>query len=90
MPNCFQMIDRTTDQPVAFVEIDRLMCEHFGVKCDPVKWHHEWYTFAQWYMAAGKQFDQIDRVESDPHWNEILDWLGERYKVDAWAEVGRR
>lgn len=60
MPNCFQLIKKSDLEagPVRLSQIDREMCEHFGVERHPTKYHHEWYNTIGFRLAVGQTFEK--------------------------------
>jgi hypothetical protein len=100
MPNCFQLTRKGDTHPSPLVLIDDLICEHFGVEPDPVKYLAGWYDSIGLKLAMGQSFPQIiasykEYEEKYPNdsWPRTLGaiavWLDANYTTDSWAEVGR-
>lgn len=53
MAACFQLIDKTTGKPVVLQQLDKMMCEHFGVECHPTEWMWRWYDNLGLLLATG-------------------------------------
>lgn len=101
MPNCFQLTRKGDTHPSPLVLIDDLMCEHFGVDPDPVKYYYGWYDCIGFRLAMGKTFaeiieqfnEYIAESRSSEYYVvmiEIAKWLDANYTTDAWREIGRR
>lgn len=101
MPNCFQLIDKTTGQPVILQKLDDKICEHMGVTPDPVKYYRCWFDIIGFKLACGKNFDQIradlnqllEEDKDDPDerafWEDllkVLDFIVAGYESSAWYE----
>ena len=101
MPNCFQLIRKSNHSagPVVLQTVDEEMCKHFGVKCNPKRWHHEWYGIIGFGLACGKSFDDFRKTYKqyvkfgnepfDIKMLEVIDWLDANFTTDAFATVGR-
>lgn len=93
MPNCFQLISKSTGLATKFVEIDRDICQHLNVPCDPVHWYMGWYDTIGWLIAVtGLSLGTPEiraRVTNMPQESEtllkVLDYLEEHYTSDAWV-----
>ncbi len=98
MPNCFQLIRKTTGEAARFQDIDTEMCAHFNVPCHPTEWYGHWYDIIGWSCAVeGLTLEQ--QIAERPLGREledfearhlaILNWLNEHFTSDAWAAIGR-
>ena len=87
MPNCFQLLERSTDNelvPVAFSHIDNRMRIHFDAPPDPINWYKHWYDLIGFGLALGRSW--ADLREAFPDHVDIVNWLETNYTCDAWAE----
>jgi hypothetical protein len=99
MPNCFSLTRKSNPEAgaVPLAQVDKEMCEHFNVPCNPVKYYQDWYNWLGYGFAMGRSFDDMrayikehDNPELMDHDLEIVDWMEANFTPDAWAEIGRR
>lgn len=57
-----------------YVEVERRLCEHFGVEPDPKYWFRQWYDNIPGMIAFGCD-DLRDTWSDTPDILEILDWF---------------
>lgn len=87
MPNCIQLIDRSTNKPAAFQDIDNAMRQHFNAPPDPDNWHRDWYNRFGLLLALGDDFTKIREIYEDmPEFLEIITWLEQHYEPKAWYQ----
>jgi hypothetical protein len=87
MPNWFTLTDKTTGKPADFVEIDTLMCKHFGAEINPDKWFRNWYNIHGLSIALGNDWDKTRKICGDDIvLVEITNWLEQNYTPDAWYQ----
>jgi hypothetical protein len=87
MPACFQLIDRTTKEPMPLNGIDDKMRQFFGAEPDSKNWFHNWYSTAGFCLATGQTVAEIkERWQDDELMVAILAWIDENYTVDCWHE----
>lgn len=85
MPNCFQLIDKTTKVPAKLAKIDDELCQYLNVEPHPVKYYQSWYDALGLGFACGRTYDELREIyKEDVEYLRILDYLEERYDVDAW------
>jgi len=92
MPNCFQLIDKTTEQAEKFSVIDDKLCAHLGVEPHPKHYYRGWYDSIGLALAVGKSFEEILATVQEPHPTygvdeesiKIVKWLDEHYTSTAW------
>ena len=53
MPNCIQLIDKSTDEAVPFATIDDRWCEKIGVTPDKAAYWYDWYNIVAFGLAMG-------------------------------------
>lgn len=104
MPNCIQLMRKTEPHaPVQFQQIDEELCAHFGAAVHPTKWYLNWYDLLGFSLAIGKTFGELrDQYRTafyqkdnpyrdfDRQLVRVIDYLDENFKVEAWAEIGRK
>jgi hypothetical protein len=87
MSACFQLLDKRDNQAIAFVRIDDLLCQHFGVDPDPVKWYHDWYNWIGVGLAFGASFDKLRKAYvNDETALSIINWMDMHYVANTWRE----
>ena len=101
MPNCFQLIRKTTGQAEKFSVIDNEICAHLGVQPHPVYYHNGWYDSIGLSIACGKTIPQLieqtqqdiakDNGNNDYYVTHlaILNYLSEHFVSNAWYEVSK-
>lgn len=100
MPNCFSLFRRTDGKAEVLNEVDRKMCEHFKVPCDPDKWYMDWYNITGFAVACGRDLPTqiavgkawISQSPADEHavkYLALVEWLHANYTTEAWAEIGK-
>jgi hypothetical protein len=89
MPACFQLIDKTTDKPARFADIDDKLCQYLEKPIDPIEYLYNWYNLVGFGLACGKSFDQLREVFADTDLVPVIDFLDEHYTANAWHQVGR-
>ncbi len=87
MPNCFQLIDKETNEPAVFAHIDDRLCEHLGVEPDKKKFLYNWYDTIGLGLAMGKTWDEMRTwwANDSPKQN-VINFLEQNYTPDAWRE----
>jgi hypothetical protein len=85
MPNCFQLLDLATLQPVNLQQVDNDMARHFGELPDPELWFDNWYNTIGFGIAMGRKPEELRQLFDDPWVTEVIDYLVGRYEWDAWA-----
>ena len=88
MPNYFKLIDKTTEKPAKFVDIDEKLCVHMGVEPHPKNYLYGWYDFIGLGLAMGKTFDELRGFvhKDEQHIHKVIDYLDEHYVPDAWYQ----
>ncbi len=90
MPNCFQLIQKSSGKPEKFAEIDDKLCEFLGVQPSPTKYYRGWYDSLGMLAASGRTWSQIleiyaEEIENDdPELGRIIQWFDENYTTNAW------
>ena len=105
MPNCFQLIDKTTNKPEFFNVIDDKICAHFGVKPDEKYYFIGWYDIIGLGLAMGnslaklrERYTRYIRKGIEENYDtrieeklvKITFFLEANYTSSAWAEFGKR
>lgn len=90
MPNCFQLIRKTTGEAETFVIIDEEICAHLNVEPDPIEFLAGWYDSIGIRAASGNDWAKIreDLKEYDTL-SRIVDFLEEHYTISSWYQRGR-
>ena len=87
MPNYFQLIDKTTEKPAKFVDIDEKLCAHMGVEPHPKNYLYGWYDSIGLGLAMGKTWDEMRTWWDDNSpMQKVINYLEERYTPDAWYQ----
>jgi hypothetical protein len=97
MPNCFQLIDKTTNEPAVLNRIDEKIAALVGLPCDPRNWCLGWYDLIGFEIAMGKDLhsDELTKFIEDRYlpddvrkveMTKILTYLRENYTSSAWSE----
>lgn len=101
MPVCFQLLEKTNHEAVAFQEVDEQICEHFGISAHPKKYVCGWYESIGLRLACGQSFDEILEefartiAEGNPNRAEeiwlvdiikIAKFLRDHYDMRSWRE----
>lgn len=98
MPNCFQLIDKSSGKALKFNELDKVFCELLDQPVDPKYYVASWYDTLGLSFALGNSFEETrekikknireDDSEARTAWFEaiftILDWMEEHCTVSAW------
>lgn len=102
MPQCFQLCRKGETTPQSFSEIDRIMCEHFGVEVHPKYYLADWYNVIGFVIACGKgELGSQELRDFIVGWApldseysaellKVLDYLEEHYTSNAWYESSSR
>ena len=106
MPNCFQLIDKSTGKAENFARIDSLICEHYGVPEHETKFFMLWYDVIGFKLACGHSFARIreamrnqviEDIKNGDFSSIFEEWIirityfiEARYTSSAWVEIGRR
>lgn len=59
MPNCFQLLDRTTEEAVKFADLDIELCSHTNNLPHPVNYLAGWYDCIGLRIALGRTYDEM-------------------------------
>lgn len=87
MPACFQLTPKGSSTPAKFVDIDKEMCEHLGVPCDPGQWYAHWYDIIGLALAVGKDWEWLrEQYGEDEELGPVVEFLAERYDAESWTE----
>ena len=90
MPNCFQLISKSTGKATRFTDIDRELCDHLKQPCDDHWYLYGWYNWIGFSLVCGKSFTEIANIlADDPELLKINTYLAEHYTAEAWVEIGR-
>ena len=84
MPNCFQLLERDTNTPASFADIDEQLCNHFNTPVDEKLYYRAWYDVVGLGLAMGKSFEQLR--EMLPEYIDIIDFLDAHYTTTAWYQ----
>lgn len=84
MPSCFSLTKRGHNRPSNLQDVDRDICEHLGVKVDPMNWYSNWYNTIGLSLAIGHSFEKIK--EFFPERAQVIDFLEQNYDVNSWKE----
>lgn len=88
MPACIQLFKVGETEASTFQRIDEEICAHFGVPVDPRFYYEGWYDSICLFLATGKSYQQVREIYHNfPRLVEIIDWLEENYRPNAWYEV---
>ena len=86
MPNCFQILDKVSGEPVVLQHVDERLCQHFGVPVDPDSWYLGWYDAIGFELAIGWTFAELREANADnEEYLAIIDCLDAWYNVNSWA-----
>ena len=84
MPNCFQLIDKETEEPAALVAVDVRMCHELGVDCHEINWYKNWKSVIGFPLSLGITLEKIkEETDDEELWN-VVDWLEKTYTVESW------
>ncbi len=90
MPNCFQLISRSTHQPEPFVEINRKIYQYLGEVQDDSEWCRYWYPSIGFLLASGQELTSNELKEKvakiDPLLVPVVEFLAENYSSVSWYE----
>ena len=92
MPNCFQLISKTSKKPAGLSDVDDTMRKFFGAPKDEKHWYLEWYDTVGFALAMGNDWDQCRELilgDDEAGLGPVIDWLEEHFEVYAWATRGR-
>jgi len=99
MPNCYQLIDKLTDEIVPLTEVDSMLCKHFGVKEHDRDWFCNWNNRIGLDLAMGKTLDSLRQEYPTKDWYKdhedletllkIIDFLEEKFYAHAWVTRGK-
>lgn len=64
-------------------EVDREMCKHFNVFCDPDLWYQNWYNTIGFSLALGHTWEQI--YKDWPNKKDIIDWIKQNYSPNSFS-----
>lgn len=90
MANFIQLIDKKTNNPATFQDIDDNICKALNVPCDE-KWYYcQWYDIIG-YSCKNSIQDVIKTIEEFPEklpddyeLIRVLTWIDENYTLNAW------
>jgi hypothetical protein len=97
MPNCFSLTSKSTGQVVALRQIDKEMCEYFGVVQDKDGYYYHWVDTIGFELATGQLFPDIiqechanmaKQPDSAAYYEtklKIAGYLSANFVSDAWA-----
>jgi hypothetical protein len=93
MPNCFQLIDRTTGEAESLNKIDEQICELLGRPVHSRDYVENWFDTIGFEIAMGTPLEspEMDKFLTTKwphreHHAKILAFLRERYGSDAWCQ----
>lgn len=93
MPNCFQLIDRTTGEAASLNKVDEEICALIDRPVDPRLYVENWFDTIGFEIAMGTPLESpaMDELLTKQwphriHHPKILAFLREKYKSDAWVE----
>ena len=94
MPNCFQLIGKSSAVAEKFYDIDNELCKHLGVEVSQTQYYRGWYDSIGMLVAMGRTWADIREVcakdiegdPGDPELGKIIDWLSENYNTKSWYE----
>ena len=90
MPNCFQLISRSTNQPEPFVEINRKICQHLGEVQQNDEWCRDWYPYIGFLLASGQKIasDELKEKVAKIYQSlvPVVEFLAENYNSVSWYE----
>ena len=92
MPNCFQLLDKASKKPAILSSVDDAMRKYFGAPEDKKHWYREWYDTVGFALATGYDWDGCRELllnDDEAELGPVIDWLEERFEVNAWYERGR-
>lgn len=102
MPNCFQLIDKVTKEPVILAKLDDDLRVHFKQPPDESKYLWFWYDVIGFKLAMGESYEDIrngfkqsmqERPNLAAEYQDLMDvlaYIEERYDPNTWVEIGRR
>lgn len=87
MPNCFQLLDKKTGEPVRLNTIDERLCDELFEPCRPREWLYGWYNYLGLGFALGRSMEEMKATFSDDEdLLRVLSILERDYAVRCWAE----
>lgn len=95
MPNCYQLIRKSTGQAAKLNEIDEELCKMLGVPVHPTMWVNAWHNTIGFGLACGRSFDQLREEERQrkDEWVEvslkIIDYLDANFTPNVWVQIGK-
>ena len=94
MPVCFQLLDKTSNEPAILAKVDDALREAFGEPPDTNAWLYRWYDRIGPQLAMGRSFDEVKTICIEgaaefASWKPlpaVVDWLEARYEARSWYE----
>lgn len=77
MPACFQLVSKTTNEPVKLQEVDDLLREELGFEPDEDKWLGDWYNTLGLSFAVG-----LTAYDIRENWRGTSVWSKDRFLLD--------
>jgi hypothetical protein len=97
MPNCYQLISLESKKACKLSDIDKEICEHLEVECDPTQWCWDWHNTVGFLIAMGTPLDgknskgltmeeELDRVffmsiDGDLLEDYQIEWRGQLFRI---------
>ena len=77
MPNCFQLFNKATKEPVSLIHVDELICKDvYNTEPHPTNWGSNvfnWYDSIGYQIACGKTLSQCkDYYSNSDIWADEL------------------
>jgi hypothetical protein len=95
MPVTFSLYPRGASVPASLNEVDRLMCEHFGVEPDSKRYLCGWFDSIGFYLALGRTFETIrtdyearlEKSKIKPELPNDVDFYSSTLAILEWLEA---
>ena len=84
MPSCFALTHKHSGIKANLHDVDKELCEYFGVEVSEDKWLGDWYNCIGLGLAIGHDWDKLRGFF--PKHKPIIDFLETNYDVDSWKE----
>jgi hypothetical protein len=84
MPRCFALYPKGGTEKISLQDVDKELCEFFGVKVSETEWLGNWYNTIGLSLAIGHDWGKIR--EFFPEMKNIIDFMEENYTPDSWKE----
>lgn len=101
MPNCFQLLDKTSNEPVSLSLVDEQICKEVYKTKPHAKWYggdvFNWFDSIGFQIAMGKSLPQVrEYYNTNPLWEEeriyinpALNYIEEHYNARSYYAVNR-